>query len=1101
MPPIIKVSDQTICAATAEYPYAKWKFESFNPVQSRVLDFYNQDCNGLIAARTSAGKTIVAEIMLAEEVRKRGGKGMFLAPLRALAREKVTDWTSPDHHFGDLKVSICTGDYRLTKERTNELNDANIIIMTSEMLSHRSRSNTSEQSQFLKDVGTLVIDESHLLTVKGRGDHLEVGLMKFTQINPKARLVLLSATMPNVEEIAEWVSYSLNQKETFVLRSDYRPVPLTTHYETYDDSLKRYDLIEQEKINKALDIIDWYKDDKFLVFSHTKRTGELMKKELMSSGIECQFHNADLESAERAKVEDRFKNDPKLRVIVATSTLAWGCYGQGTPVLMANNTIKKIEDVCIGDYVCGMSNEGFQSFAVTMVGPKQVERALRFELSSGEVVDVSCDHKFYGAIERMVPDYYEASRFAVGDYVAVPSEFPQDEIIPSDDYGYLYGYVMGDGSKCKCGSFKDGTDKVVLDIAFGSSELHHLHYVRNLFDKVFSSTVFTKERLDTNGVYHLVTKKRNIVSHFNMMRSGRHKEDLSLFNLPRNDKSFIKGVIQGLFDTDGGFSSHGNGYTSLEFTTISQNLAAQVQQYLLFFGVRSSVGKKKVKDSVINGRYQVARREFIYRVRIYGKQVANYLKFVGFRNNDKRLYGEYLLEHPIKGQEKNIVPVRSLLKEHAEANNITLNALCKRVKIDYWNVLNKTDIKIETLDKILDYYPNNSNLNLLKSKNIRFSRIKKIESVASQTMFDIAVDSVENYVGGGVVSHNCNFPARRVIILGVHRGVEEVESYDILQMIGRSGRYGIDPMGDAYILVPESDVNKYKAKFSKSNRIESQLLEKVGNNYKTLAFHLVSEIFFGGIETTDDVHKWFKRSLAYFQNKTFDDSIVDSTLDLLRKCGAIIQEEGIWKARTIGKVASMFYMSPFDVSDLYFNFSKLFESGKQDDDHHLSMALGNIDSQRSNIVNRQEKDEMNSYATKVRISNGFLMDGAIKAGYCYHLLLSGANSQACASFQRNLQNDFNRISQVLFALDSMGGQWKKVGWLKTLEGRIAYGVPAHLIGLCAIPNIGKVRATKLYEAGIKSAKDFAKTDVEKLSKIINMKSESVKQMIEQAQDL
>ena len=610
---------------------------------------------------------------MAEEVRNRGGKAMFLAPPRALAREKVSDWTSKDHHFADLKVSICTGDYRLTKERTKELNEANIIIMTSEMLSHRSRSHTSEQSEFLKEIGTLVIDESHLLTVKGRGDHLEVGLMKFTQINPKARLVLLSATMPNVEEIAEWVSYSLNQKQTFVLRSDYRPVPLTVHYEAYDDNIRGYDAVEREKVNKALDIIDWYKDDKFLVFTHTKKTGELMKKELQSAGIDCQFHNADLDSNERAKLEDRFKNDPKLRVIVATSTLAWGM----------------------------------------------------------------------------------------------------------------------------------------------------------------------------------------------------------------------------------------------------------------------------------------------------------------------------------------------------------------------------------------------------------------------------------------------NLPARRVIILGVHRGVDEVESHDILQMIGRSGRYGIDPMGDAYILVPESQVNSYKAKYSKSNKIESQLLEKVGNNYKTLAFHLVSEIFTGGVKTTEDVHKWFKRSLAYFQNKAFDDSVVDSTLELLKKCGAIGEEDGVWKARTVGKVSSMFYMSPFDVSDLYFNFKQLFESGKENDDQMVSLAIANIDSQRMNIVNKQEKEEISLFANQLRLkfAGKYLADGATKAAFCYFSMMNGTNTQALASFQRNLQTDYNRMSQVLIALDSMSGAWGKINWLKTLEARITYGVPVHLLDLCKIENIGRVRANKLFDAGIKSAKDIAKLDSAKLGKIINMKPDAAQKIIDQAQGL
>lgn len=671
MPPIIKAEDQNVCVATAEYPYAKWKFEKFNPVQSRIMDFYNKDNSGLVAASTSAGKTVVAEMFIADEVRRRGGKGMFLAPLRALAREKVTDWTSKNHHFHDLNISICTGDYRLTKERSQELNDANIIIMTSEMLSHRSRNIKSEQNNWLGEVGTLVIDESHLLTVPGRGDHLEVGLMKFTQVNPKARLVLLSATMPNVEDIASWVSYSLTGKDTFVLRSQYRPVPLTTHYEPYSDDIKRYDLVEKEKVGKAIDIIEWYNEDKFLVFAHTKRTGEMMKKELISAGIQCEFHNADLQSDQRADVEDRFKNDPKLRVIVATSTLAWGL----------------------------------------------------------------------------------------------------------------------------------------------------------------------------------------------------------------------------------------------------------------------------------------------------------------------------------------------------------------------------------------------------------------------------------------------NLPARRVIILGVHRGIDEVESHDILQMVGRSGRYGIDPMGDAYILVPESKAHIYRQKYGKSNPIESQLLANVSGRYKVLAFHLVSEIFQGNISSTEDVHNWYRRSLAYFQSKKLDDSVVDSTLEMLRKCGAIALEDDKWVCRPIGKVSSMFYISPFDVSDYYFNFKNLFESRREDDDYLVSMALGDVDSQKMIIVSRVEKDEMNAYAGKVRFLSGGknILDGAIKASYCYHQMLSGVTSPACVSYQRNLQGDFNRISQILQTLDSMTGAWGREQWFKTLEARIANGVPAHLVDLCRVPNIGKARAEKLFAAGIKTARQIADMDVAKLGAIINMKPDKAQQILDDAQ--
>lgn len=676
MPPVIKAEDQPVVVATADYPYAKWKFETFNPVQSRIMDFYEKDTNGLIAAMTSAGKTVVAEMFLAQEIRKRGGKGMFLAPLRALAREKITDWTDEKYHFADQKISICTGDYRLTKERSKELNDANLIIMTSEMLNHRSRNHKAEQNNWLLDVGTLIIDESHLLTVPGRGDHLEVGLMKFTEINPKARLVLLSATMPNVEEIADWISYSLTKRDTFVLRSKYRPVPLTVHYESYYD-VGRYDQVEEEKVNKALEIVEWYPDDKFLIFAHTKRTGEMMKQHLRSIGVEAQFHNADLKSDERAKVEDRFRNDPKLRVIVATSTLAWGL----------------------------------------------------------------------------------------------------------------------------------------------------------------------------------------------------------------------------------------------------------------------------------------------------------------------------------------------------------------------------------------------------------------------------------------------NLPARRVIILGVNRGIGEVESHDILQMIGRSGRLGIDPMGDAYILVPESNEAKYRQKFSKPNRIESQLLERVGDKdkykYKVLAFHLVSEIHHGSVSTTDDVHSWYKRSLAHFQNKSLDATVVDQTLDLLRKCSAVWEEDGTWTCRPIGKVSSMFYFSPFDVSDLFFNFKNLFENKKENDDYFISAALGNIDGQKMSILSRVEKEEMSLYAAKVRtlMAGEYFTDASLKASFCYFNLLNGVNSQACSATQRNLQFDFNRLSQVLQALDKFGGNWQREGFFKMLEGRIINGVPGHLVDLCRLANIGKTRATKLYNAGFKTAESIADMEFDKFKEIVNMKADAAKEIMESAQKL
>src|SRR5690348_13757339 len=156
------------------------------------MEIYEGNSNIAIAAATSAGKTIASEMYLAYGIRKLGGKGIYVGPLKALASEKQQDWSDPSHHFNvnGLKVAIVTGDFRYTSSRMSEVDAADLIVMTPEMLASRSRNHKSDKSKFLHEVGTVVFDESHLLTVPSRGDHIEVALMKLTDINPDIRIVL-----------------------------------------------------------------------------------------------------------------------------------------------------------------------------------------------------------------------------------------------------------------------------------------------------------------------------------------------------------------------------------------------------------------------------------------------------------------------------------------------------------------------------------------------------------------------------------------------------------------------------------------------------------------------------------------------------------------------------------------------------------------------------------------------------------------------------------------------------------------------------------------------------------------------------------------------
>lgn len=320
---IILLSDQPNLVETNKFPHSTFHFQHFNPVQSRVFEVYEDNKNILVASNTNSGKTSIAEMYLSHEIKERGGKGIYLSPLKALAQEKVDDWTNKKHTFSKFKTSILTGDYRLTPQRKSELEEANFLLMTYEMLASRTRHFKSENNQFLKEVGTLVIDELHEISSSNRGSHLENAIMKFTALNPECRIVALSATMPNVDEISGWLSHII-KRPTYVLKSEYRPVPLETHFVPYADNKWQYDAKEEAKIASTLDIIRQNPDDKFLVFVHTKRTGEKLKLELLKRNIETEFHNADLDKDKRIKLENRFREDVKFRVIIATSTLSAG---------------------------------------------------------------------------------------------------------------------------------------------------------------------------------------------------------------------------------------------------------------------------------------------------------------------------------------------------------------------------------------------------------------------------------------------------------------------------------------------------------------------------------------------------------------------------------------------------------------------------------------------------------------------------------------------------------------------------------------------------------------------------------------------------------
>lgn len=297
-------------------------FEKFNVIQSEVTEFVGFDNNVVVQAKTSTGKTIMGELFM-WPVLASGKKVIYTSPLKALTREKSESWAKK---FGGVgyKIAMVTGDYRLTDRRIKELNEADIILCTSEMLDHRTRNIASEKSEWLMKSGLLIVDEIQLIGARDRGDKLEAGLMRFTLINSGCRLVFLSGTMPNSGQIAGWVK-CLNNKDTVLIRSGWRPIKLNMKYETYNDR-DGYYAAKDSLFAGVLREVKRHEKDKILIFVHSKIDGRKILDMLGERGFVTEFHNADLEMDDRVNIEESFKSREQgsVRIIIATSTLAYG---------------------------------------------------------------------------------------------------------------------------------------------------------------------------------------------------------------------------------------------------------------------------------------------------------------------------------------------------------------------------------------------------------------------------------------------------------------------------------------------------------------------------------------------------------------------------------------------------------------------------------------------------------------------------------------------------------------------------------------------------------------------------------------------------------
>jgi antiviral helicase SLH1 len=333
--------------------YSK-RFQYFNPMQTQLFHcLYHTPANVLLGSPTGSGKTVAAELAMWWAFRERpGSKVVYIAPMKALVRERVQDWRArlaiPLH----LKLVELTGD---NTPDTRTIRDADIIITTPEKWDGISRS--WQTRGYVQQVSLVIIDEIHLLG-GDRGPVLEIIVSRMNYIASQkkgsVRLLGMSTACANATDLGNWLGV---KEGLFNFRHSVRPVPLEIYIDGFPEVRGFCPLMQSMNRPTFLAIKSHSPEKPVIVFVASRRQTRLTARDLINfCGMEDNprrfvhmpeedlvinlarvkddvlreslsfgigLHHAGLVESDRSLSEELFLNN-KIQILIATATLAWG---------------------------------------------------------------------------------------------------------------------------------------------------------------------------------------------------------------------------------------------------------------------------------------------------------------------------------------------------------------------------------------------------------------------------------------------------------------------------------------------------------------------------------------------------------------------------------------------------------------------------------------------------------------------------------------------------------------------------------------------------------------------------------------------------------
>jgi len=388
--------------------------------------------NLVFSAPTSAGKTLVAELLTLKCVLERRKKVLFILPFVSIGQEKT-------NHFQRLFgcVNVKTGGFIGGQSPAGGLASVDIAVCTIEKAN--SIVNQLLERGELRQIGAVVVDEFHMIGEPHRGFLLELLITKilYASSNDSSytscslaeqknhiQLIGMSATLSNVQLLSRWVG-----GELFI--TQYRPIVLeemvfvgNTLYNSSFNKLRNFSNSTDEEGLVYLCQETITEGHSVLVFCPTRSWCESLAKKLATAityqedgnaiatvyeklqqtmvGIDpvleftlshrVAFHHAGLTVDERVIIETAFRQGI-IKLLIATSTLSSGVNLPARRVIIRTPVFcGKLIDVQVYQQMAGRAGrKGVDTKGESILICKQSEKSKVVDLLKSELHPVhSC---------------------------------------------------------------------------------------------------------------------------------------------------------------------------------------------------------------------------------------------------------------------------------------------------------------------------------------------------------------------------------------------------------------------------------------------------------------------------------------------------------------------------------------------------------------------------------------------------------------------------------------------------------------------------------------------------------------------------------------